>query len=281
MRPSSYFYFRGVATDLEEIANSIPWPRDIRDVILPIFRDLHYLHDMMRFFYKLLVPCDRMYMAWSQVRASLDHRAMDLMASPEHQKSPYYSTLISCCMAALSQTHLDIRVCDPTCAAVRTAKDLLFARFDDPWYDSSTAVVDIHSGWSLRLWALCTGAVAVLNEEELIWYATRILCCIYELGLHESWEVEEQLRKYIWTSASSTFFTTRTWPKIMAILASSADESSPSSSGGSDTTQYFSLPEWYRLEHNRPLKGRGPALVSLVNGLWSYECSFQGVETWT
>lgn len=220
MKATSWFYGHGVDSDIEDNVNKTPLPQDNQEVVQPIFRDLHFLTGMMRYCWSQMIVCDRMYMTFSQVRASLEHRAINLLSSPQHRQKPYYSTLVGCCMATLAYTHIDLRGYQPTCAAVRLAKTTLFAHFDDSWYDPSMAIEDIQKTWSLRLWALCMSASTALSEDQLSWYANRILCCTYELGLVDSGDVEQQLEKYLWHPANHTFFVTKTWPKVMEILDS-------------------------------------------------------------
>lgn len=229
MRAPSWFYSHGVDSDVEDSVNKTSLPQDMQEVAHPIFRDLHFLTGMMRHCWSQMIVCDRMYMTFCQVRASLEHRAINLMSSSEHRRKSYYSTLVGCCMAALSYTHLDLRGYQATCAAVRLAKATLSAHFDDIWYDPSMAVEDIRKTWSLRLWTLCMSAPTALCEDQLSWYANRILCCASELGLVDSWQVEQQLANYLWNPANHTFFTTKTWPKVLEILDSVDLGSSPSS----------------------------------------------------
>ncbi|KAL8829481.1 MAG: hypothetical protein Q9191_001988 [Dirinaria sp. TL-2023a] len=229
VKAPSWFYSHGVDSDVEDNVNKTSLPQDIQEVAQPIFRDLHFLTGMMRHCWSQMIVCDRMYMTFCQVRASLEHRAINLMSSSEHRWKPYYSTLVGCCMAALSYTHLDLRGYQATCAAVRLAKATLSAHFDDSWYNPSMAEEDIQKTWSLRLWTLCMSAPTALGEDQLSWYANRILCCASELRLANPRQVEQQLASYIWNPANHSFFVAKTWPKVMDILGSVDLGSSPSS----------------------------------------------------
>lgn len=229
VKAPSWFYSHGVDSDVEDNVNKTSLPQDIQEVAQPIFRDLHFLTGMMRHCWSQMIVCDRMYMTFCQVRASLEHRAINLMSSSEHRWKPYYSTLVGCCMAALSYTHLDLRGYQATCAAIRLAKATLSAHFDDSWHNPSMAEEDIQKTWSLRLWTLCMSAPTALGEDQLSWYANRILCCASELRLANPRQVEQQLARYIWNPANHSFFVAKTWPKVMEILGTVDLGSSPSS----------------------------------------------------
>ena len=113
--PAFFFRQKSMGRNVEEKATRAPVPLDLQGIMLPIFRDLHTLADMVSDFRTPATTCSPRYMAFTQMRVSLDHRAFDFSIGPEHQGKRYSSTLIACCMATLAFTHLTLRDFQPTC----------------------------------------------------------------------------------------------------------------------------------------------------------------------
>lgn len=188
-----------------------------------MFRDLNLLNDLLEPLWRGNVSNGPTYMAFTQMRSSLDHRAIDLLAAPRQITNPYHSTLIGTCMATLAFTHVALRDFHPACAAVRTAKETLFKHFDCGWHTPTMPLEEARRWWSLRLWALCVSAMTALDDEELSWYAPRIAQCASGLELHVSSPVQRHLERYIWTFPVRTSFDTRTWPKVRTLLTATSE----------------------------------------------------------
>lgn len=193
-----------------------PIPADLRDILLPIFRDLHTLAGMAPDLGAPTTTFGTRYMAFTQMRVSVDHRAFDLPMAPENQGKHYSSTLIACCMSTLAFTHLTIRDFQPTFC---NGKKLLFAQFDSFNLDFYPSPEDNRALLLLRLWALCVSAATALDEQELQWYTVRIIILMDDLELVTSKEVENELGKYIWMSVNSATFLNTTWPELKNVPA--------------------------------------------------------------
>lgn len=113
--PTFFFRKPTVKRVIEENVAATPIPADLRNVLVPVFRDLRTLAEMAPDFANQTTTCSPRYMAFTQTRVSLDHRAFDLPTILDHQEKHYSSTLIACCMAVLAFTHMTLRDYQPTC----------------------------------------------------------------------------------------------------------------------------------------------------------------------
>lgn len=158
-------------------------------------------------------------MAFSQKRSSIAHRLASLpYKDADKMKVTDYLHDV-CRLAALIYVNCMLHASNTITAILKTLKTQLVGLIQEA-EEKFAPVSNAYTPPPESVWILFVGGILSLNEEEEVWFATRIVFAMRGLGLEDWEDVEEVLLKIAWADELRTPACLSLWRRMKEIRSS-------------------------------------------------------------